>query len=109
MSKFRASSHTLEIERGRYTTPITPINERLCHKCNVVETEYHFLLNCELYNKERRALYDRITDVLPEFPNLPEPNRLVFLLCNEHTQILSWVGKFIYESFNKRTEYYNII
>ena len=105
MSRFRASSHTLEIERGRYTTPITPINERVCPKCNVVENEYHFLLNCQLYSEERRALYDKITKILPEFPNLLEPNRLVFLLCNEHDTILSWVGKFIYESFNKRTEY----
>ena len=107
MSRFRASSHTLEIERGRYTIPITPIGNRLCHICNVVEDEFHFLLQCQLYSNERRALFNQISEILPEFVRLPDPNRFVFLLCNEHNSILSWVGKFIYNSFNKRTEYYS--
>ena len=49
----------------------------------------------------------KLPEILPEFPNLPDPNRLIFLLCNKHDAILSWVGKFIFESFNKRNEYYN--
>ena len=30
ISRFRASSHMLEIERGRHTRPITPLDGRLC-------------------------------------------------------------------------------
>ena len=44
ISKFRSSSHILEIERGRHTRPITPLENRLCSSCKVVETEIHFLL-----------------------------------------------------------------
>ena len=29
-SRFRAGSHSLEIERGRYTNPKTPVEDRLC-------------------------------------------------------------------------------
>ena len=107
MSRFRASSHALEIERGRYTSPITPVNDRTCHKCKVLEDETHFLLYCELYSKERRDLYEKIGEILPDFPQLADSNRLVFLLCNQHDTILSLVGRFIFTSFEKRTQYYD--
>ena len=45
MTKLRSSSHTLKIERGRYTKPKTDISERLCPLCNAVEDEIHFLVN----------------------------------------------------------------
>ena len=38
------SSHTLEIERGRHTNPIMPIEQRLYDECHVLEDESHFLL-----------------------------------------------------------------
>ena len=98
-------SHALEIERGRYTSPKTPVNERLCSECKVVENEVHFFLYCQLYRKERQELFDKVTEMLPNFPLLPDANRLIFLLCNEHDVILSWVGKFIFNSFKKRTEH----
>ena len=37
IAQIRASSHTLAIERGRYTRPKTPIQERLCMSCGVIE------------------------------------------------------------------------
>ena len=53
IAKFRASSHTLEIERGRHTKPKTLVAERLCHLCRVVEDEIHFLISCPLYHDEK--------------------------------------------------------
>ena len=50
LTKLRASSHTLEIERGRYTVPKTPTSERLCSVCQEVEGEIHFLIWCTRYN-----------------------------------------------------------
>ena len=41
--KLRASSHDLEIERGRYVRPKLNVDERLCLSCNVVEDEEHFV------------------------------------------------------------------
>ena len=56
ISKIRTSSHKLEIERGRYTRPITPIEKRICHLCKVVEDEFHFMLQCYIYTVERRLV-----------------------------------------------------
>ena len=43
ISRSRTSSHTLEIEHGRYTVTRTPINDRLRCVCKLVEEEAHFL------------------------------------------------------------------
>ena len=49
LSKFRISAHKLEIERGRYPVPKTPVCNRICKQCNIVigEDEVHFLLNVQ--------------------------------------------------------------
>ena len=107
ISRLRASSHNLEIERGRYTIPVTPIENRLCSVCNSIEDEFHFLLHCQLYNEERSALFHEITNIEQEFSSLTDRDRLIFLLSNENSQILTWVGKFVYNSFTKRNEYYS--
>ena len=61
MTKLRSSSHTLEVERGRYTNPKTNICERLCPVCNVIEDEIHFLANCKLYDAERTHFFGKVT------------------------------------------------
>ena len=54
LSKFRLSSHDLEIERERYVN--LDRNDRLCRSCNDndIEHECHFLLVCQLYRDLRR-------------------------------------------------------
>ena len=44
LSRFRTSCHKLLIDYGRYTTPKTPIAERLCKQyvMNAVEDESQF-------------------------------------------------------------------
>jgi hypothetical protein len=32
-TKFRISNHKLKIETGRYSKPITPLENRICEKC----------------------------------------------------------------------------
>ena len=58
LSKFRISAHKLEIERGRYTVPKTPVCSRIRKQCNIgmVEDEIHFLLECPKYSVERNTL-----------------------------------------------------
>jgi hypothetical protein len=48
LTRFRTSNHKLHIETGRYTRPITPVENRICSNCNSksVEDELHFLMYC---------------------------------------------------------------
>ena len=60
LTRLRTSSHTLEIERGRYTVPRTPICDRLCINSNDVEDEIHFLIHCKLYEEIRNIFYQKV-------------------------------------------------
>ena len=71
MTKLRSSSHTLEVERWRYTKPKTNICERLCPVCIVIEVEIHFLANCKLYDAERTHFFGKVT---AKIQNLHELN-----------------------------------
>ena len=58
LSRLRASSHHLEIERGRHAHK--PIHTRICKYCNLIEDEQHFLVDCSIYTPERAILFDKI-------------------------------------------------
>ena len=104
MAQLRTSSHTLAIERGRYTRPKLHINDRTCNICGTVEDEIHFLIHCPLYNHERDATFSNITRTHPEFHDLSDENKFIFLLENTDQQIITWTGKLIYKSFQIRAE-----
>ena len=42
------SSHRLEIEAGRWA-----IEDRKCRTCNLIEDEYHFVIECSLFKEIR--------------------------------------------------------
>ena len=59
ISKLRVSSHRLAIESGRWARPNSiPINERKCSSCLVLEDEFHFILECQLYIDLRKSYID---------------------------------------------------
>ena len=62
LCKLRISNHKLMIERGRYSCPKVPREDRLCHLCtsHVIEDEVHFLYVCPLYDKYRKDLFLKI-------------------------------------------------
>jgi len=98
----RVNSHTLEIERGRHTDPTTPIEKRLCHHCKVVETEFHFVTECTLYSTERSILFSKIANQFPDFVDLDNVCKFKFMLTFPDEQLLSSVGKFVFQCFEKR-------
>lgn len=103
ISKLRSSSHTLQIEKGRHTKPITPASERLCIACNCVEDELHFVTECQLYKDGREKLFQRISEKFPMFVNLNQIEKFMFMFTFEDAQMLSWLGKFLHHSFHIRT------
>ena len=55
------TNHHLAIEKGRYTRPITPREQRFCNNCSdkVIGDEMHFLPRCPKFVSERgRLFYD---------------------------------------------------
>ena len=102
LSKLRASSHILEIERGRYTNPKTPMENRLCPLCNIVDDEEHLVMTCEVNRIEREELYSKVGYIDRHFIYYNTDEKFIFLMTSNNPYILSWLGKFIYLSFEKR-------
>ena len=103
VSKLRASSHNLEIERGRYTRPITNLEERLCPVCHVVDNEIHFVTRC-INENLRVPLWNKIKITQPDFSKLDDKGKFCYLMSNSDPRTLSWFGKYVYQSFNVRNE-----
>ena len=57
--QLRTNSHTLAIERGRYSRPKVQICDRTCNVCGIWEDETHFLIHYSLYKREREVLFSK--------------------------------------------------
>ena len=97
MTKLRISAHSLAIERGRYTTPSTPIESRICPHCpdNVIEDELHFIMQCNKTSEARETLFNTIQHLCANFINLCEQDKFVYLLTADDA-IAEEVAKFIF-------------
>ena len=111
IAKFRISAHRLKIETGRYERKIKDgksvfleRHERLCVYCkeNKIEDEFHFLIECPLYNFERDKLVTFITQNTKNFVNLSDKDKFFWILNNEHPESTMRLGKFLCEGFLKR-------
>ena len=102
ISMIRASSHELEIERGRYTRPKIGTDHRLCAFCLDIENEEHFVTNCQIIDAERQLLFTKISSKFPAFAQLNHHEKFIYLqTCNDR-QIITWFGNFLYKSFDIR-------
>ena len=104
LSRLRLSSHRLNIEAGRWNKPVrTPVNERICNVCQILEDEYHFVLECSLYD-DLRKLY--IKTYYWRHPNM---YKFVQLMTTENKTILQRLGMFLEKAFKVRAnELFNI-
>ena len=107
-TKLRISSHSLNIETGRHTRPKkTPVENRLCHYCtnNSIETEFHFICNCDLYDTLRSSMYAAIADITPDFTSLDSEHQFIRLLSyfNGDYEYCQIVCKYVYDCFRLRS------
>ena len=102
-TKFRISAHTLAIETGRHTRPVTPVENRLCRNCELQETEdeFHALLRCTLYKDKRKEAFDAIDILCNNFNILSEEDKLIYLF-NSEDNILDICVEFINHIMNNR-------
>ena len=102
ISKIRASSHDLEIECGRYTRPKIDQDHRLCAFCLEIENEEHFVTNCQINAAERQLLFTKISSKFPAFAQPNHHEKFIYLMSCNDRQILTWLGIFLYKSFDIR-------
>ena len=101
LCKLRLSSHRLEIEVGRWAKPNrTPLDQRKCRICNIVEDEFHFHLECELYKQIRKKHIKKYYWGRPNMIKLKE------LMQATNENILLNLAIFTEKAFKIRTELY---
>ena len=101
LSRFRLSNHTLMIEKGRHMRPQINRNDRKCGLCtNEIENEFHFVIVCPLYEKERVIPFQSCRENSKYFDNgLNEEQKFIFIMTNECPKIIRTLAKFVYNSF----------
>ena len=106
ISKFRPSSHQLEIERGRHHKPKLPEEDRLCRFCQTtcIESEEHFLLHCTLYSDDRIQLFTHILNCEPELLDGTVENVFVSIMSSDNERVLFGLAKFIQICMKKRED-----
>ena len=102
ISRFRTSSHDLQIEKGRHCKPKLAISKRLCGKCNVIEDEKHFLLKCNSNIAERADFFGKISKMYPVFESMMDEEKFVFIMTATCASVLTLLGKFLFRSFKLR-------
>ena len=101
LSRFRCSSHFLEVERGRYVG--RPENERLCSECSVLENEFHFVMICPLYSDLRNSFINRIVNIFPFFSNHSVYDQFLFLMGFDDKNLHCLFARFIHDAMNVRS------
>ena len=97
MARLLVSSHSLHIESGRWTRPVTLRNERKCTSCNKIEDEFHFLLECSRYHDIRKKL------IPAYYWQSCSMYKFVKLIQCTDKKVIKGLAKFIHEAFKCRT------
>lgn len=82
LTRFRISSHCLEIENGRFYN--VEKSRRICNCCNmkVQENEYHFLLVCPIYIDLRRKYFSNY------YCNWPNIQKFTSILSSKNASLI---------------------
>ena len=97
-TRFRISSHRLQIERGRYQGALR--QDRLCLRCTSgeIDDEKHFLISCSTCPVIRTEMFSRINNICQNFHVLNPEQKLYWLLNNENEEILASICNLIKQS-----------
>ena len=128
LSRLRVSSHRLQIELGRHTRPVTPVEKRYCQYCSpppprtcsppppsspgtlpaappAIDTEYHFVIECPMLDIERNCLFTRLGNHNPNFATFSKTEQFKTLLCPTTAENTKLIHRFIKNMFAKREKY----
>ena len=106
LTKFRLSNHDLMIEKGRHFK--VEKAKRFCPFCpKTIETELHFLVQCNIFACLRRELFSSIRKKSNTFHHLPEPQKFTNLLSSD--DVIWHVASFLRKSLQCRAFLLKII
>ena len=95
------SSHRLEIEVGRWARPNRiPLDQRNCRACNKLEDEFHFLLECRLYNEIRKKYIKKY------YWDRPNTIKLKELMITNNERMLLNLAIYTERAFKIRSDLY---
>ena len=99
VTKLRLSNHSLNIEIGRYKK--LHKQQRFCPFCpSDIETEIHFLIECNTYDTIRRETIQEIIQNKPNFTYYTPTEKFKLLLSKENIYRMS---KYIHNCFEIRS------
>ena len=100
--RLRISSHNLPIETGRHRRPEKiPANLRFCTDCNLnlIGDEYHIIMICKKFHREREDYFDKINSTYIGFNNLETDEKFKIIMEMENERVvdntLSFIRKII--------------
>ena len=84
------------IEIGRYKNLET--EERLCKLCitQKIEDEYHFLIDCAIYNSSRKICYPKISELCSNF-NMSDKSKFYYFFY----QWRSFNNQYLWKMYNR--------
>ena len=108
LCKFRISAHQLRVEKERHKNKPIERSQRTCNFCshNDIEDEFHFLINCPLYNQCRESLFAQAHEHCQNFNNLDCKSKFLWLMTTEDQHILKKLCIFLIQSFELRSTNY---
>ena len=127
-TRLRISAHQLAIEKGRHVKYLPKKADikcdfcclvkaectckrfkyhRLCHCCNVVEDETHFLLKCTIYDQARHEFFNKLRETFTF--NLSQDDTQCFIILMNYLhgdpELAPLVCDFVDKCFNLRNIY----
>ena len=97
LSQLRVSSHRLCVETGRWNKPVSiPFNDRKCSFCNVLEDEYHFVIQCQVFSELRQQFIPKY------FWEHPSMYKFLELMNSDNTNLIRGLGNYVNKAFMLR-------
>ena len=126
LTRLRTGSHFLGVEKGRWSRPVTPLEQRTCSYCSPpststacspppttstsqppappgpVDDEHHFVMKCNRFDTERIIAFEEISSLVPNFSTMSEQQQFKIILCPTQPQTAKSANRFIKKMFDLR-------
>ena len=97
LTQLGLSSHRLAVETVSWHKPKSiPLSEMKCMTCNVLEDEFHFVLECASFTEVRKKY------IPGRYYKRPNMFKLIELLCSRDRNVLRNLATFVCKSFDTR-------